>query len=138
MIEQLPAATACQGRSLIAAANRRQDQGDAAERIRCDVQTGLRQFTDTFGDALGGDFLAEADERRLRDKYRNQPAALSLLLARNRRCLSAQRALHTLYNKLQAGAAMTLEERALAEHARDLCQGYAQRQFEQRSLGVGV
>jgi hypothetical protein len=138
MTGQAPSITACQGRSVIAAADLFQTQADAAEQIRAEVQAGLRQFHDSFLDALGGDFLAEADERRLRDKFRNQPAALGPLLARNRRCLDAQRALHTLYNKLQAGAAMSLEERALAEHAGDLCQGYAQRQFERRSLAAGL
>lgn len=129
----LPPAEACQGRSAIAAASVHQDRAEAASRIRADLDTGLRQFTDSFLDALGGDFLAESDERHLRDQYRNQPAALALHTARHRRCLGAQRALHHLYVKLADGAALTREEQALAAHARDLCEGYAQREFERRS-----
>ena len=106
---------------------------ESAEQIRDDVYNGLAGFTDSFMDALSGDFLAETDERRLRDKYRNQPAVLAARLATNRRALGAQRALHVLYNKLLAGAAMTIEEQTLAEHARDLADGYAIREIEQRS-----
>lgn len=132
MTNPAPSTEACQGRSLLAAAELEQRRGDIAERIRADVQSGLEQFTDTFLDAVAGDFLAEADERRLRDKYRNQPAALNRLLARNRRCLGAQRALHSLYARLLGGAAMSPEERALAEHARDLAEGYTQAEAERR------
>ena len=127
-----PAPYADQSRSLLAAAARHQAESDAAAAIHDDVHYGLRQFTDSFLEALGGDFLAESDERRLRERHRQQPATLQLLLARNQRCLRAQRALHGLYDKLCAGAAMSIEERALAEHARDLCEGYAQGEIERR------
>ena len=124
----------CQGRAAIAAAERHQSGADTAERIREDVLGGLAGFTDSFMDALGGDFLAETDERRLRDRHRNQPALLAARLASNRRALAAQRALHVLYNKLLAGAAMTIEEQALAEHARDLADGHAEREIQRRCL----
>ena len=126
----------CQGRAAIAAADRHHAGADGVERIRDDVLGGLAGFTDSFMDAMAGDFLAESDERRLRDKYRNQPTALATLLAANRRALGAQRALHVLYNKLLADAAMTVEEQALAEHARDLAEGYAAREIERRCLQV--
>lgn len=127
-----PAPYADHSRSLLAAAARHQAEADAAGAIRDDVDFGLRQFTDSFLDALGGDFLAEADERRLRERHRHQPATLQRLLARNQRCLRAQRALHGLYARLCAGAAMSIEERALAEHARDLCESYTQAETERR------
>ena len=126
----------CQGRAAIAAADHHHAGADGAERIRDDVFSGLAGFTDSFMDAMAGDFLAETDERRLRDKYRNQPAALTTRLAANRRALGAQRALHVLYNKLLVSAAMTVEEQALAEHARDLADGYAAREIERRCLQV--
>lgn len=122
----------CQGRGAVAAAERHQSKADTAERIREDVCGGLAGFTDSFMDALAGDFLAETDERRLRDRYRNQPALLTARLAANRRTLGAQRALHVLYNKLLSGNAMTIEERTLAEHARDLAEAHAGREIERR------
>ena len=127
-----PAPYADQSRSLLAAAARHQAESDAAAAIRDDVQYGLRQFTDSFLEALGGDFLADTDERRLRERYCQQPATLQLLIAKNRRCLKAQRALHDLYTKLCNNAAMSIEERALAEHARDLCEGYIKGEIERR------
>lgn len=126
------ASPACQSRSALAAAERHQSGIETAERIREDVLSGLAGFTDSFMDALGGDFLAEADERRLRERHRNQPAVLAARLSANRRALSAQRALHVLYNKLLTGAAMTVEEQALAQHARDLVAGHAEREIERR------
>ena len=137
MNQQAQSPASCQGRSAVAAAELHQAGLAAAERIREEVHGGLAGFTDSFMDAVAGDFLAEADERRLRDKYRNQPTTLASRLAANRRTLGAQRALHVLYNKLLAGAAMTIEEQALAEHARDLADGYAVREIERRSLQVG-
>ena len=131
-----PAPYADQSRNLLAAAARHQAEGEAAAVIRDDVHYGLRQFTDSFLEALGGDFLAEADERRLRERHRQQPAILQQLLAQNQRCLRAQRALHGLYAKLCSGSAMSLEERALAEHARDLCEGYAQNEVERRERAL--
>jgi len=125
-----------QSRSLLAAAARHQAQSDAATALHDDVRYGLRQFTDSFLEALGGDFLAESDERRLRERHRQQPATLQLLLARNQRCLRAQRALHGLYAKLCSGAALSTEERALAEHAQDLCEGYAQGEVERRGRAL--
>ena len=133
MNQQAQIPTPCQGRTALAAAELHQASLTAAERIRDEVHGGLAGFTDSFMDAVAGDFLAETDERRLRDKYRNQPAKLAIRLAANRRTLGAQRALHVLYNKLLAGAAMTIEEQALAEHARDLADGYAAREIERRS-----
>jgi hypothetical protein len=124
---------ACQGRQALAAAQAHTAANDAAGRIHDDILSALATFPDTFLDALGGDFLAEADERRLRDKYHHQPVRLNTLLLKHRRTLTAQRALHTLYGKLQAGAAMTLEEKALAEHARDLCDDYAQAEADRRN-----
>lgn len=137
MNQQAQSPAPCQGRTAVAAAERHQAGLAAAERIRNEVHGGLAGFTDSFMDAVAGDFLAETDERRLRDKYRNQPATLASRLAANRRTLGAQRALHVLYNKLLAGAAMTIEEKALAEHARDLADGYAAREIERRSLQIG-
>ena len=136
MSQQARSSEPCQGRAAIAAADRHHGGAEAAEQIRNDVLGGLAGFTDSFMNALGGDFLAEADERRLRDRYRNQPATLAARLSTNRRTLGAQRALHVLYNKLLAGAAMTIEEQALAEHARDLAEDYAGREVEQRCLKV--
>ena len=126
-------APACPERQLLGAAARKAAADDSAESVRQDILLGLQSFDDSFLDALGGDFLAEADERRLRERYLNRPAALRLLLLKNQRTRAAQRALHSLYNKLGTGLPMTAEEQALAEHARDLCQGYAQREIEQRS-----
>ena len=136
MTQQARSSEPCQGRAAIAAADRHHAGAAAAEQIRNDVLGGLAGFTDSFMDALGGDFLAETDERRLRDRYRNQPTVLAARLSANRRTLGAQRALHVLYNKLLTGAAMTIEEQALAEHARDLAEGYAVREVEQRCLKV--
>jgi hypothetical protein len=129
---------ACPERQLLGAAGRKAAATDHAEAIRQDVLLGLQSFDDTFLEALGGDFLTEADERRLRERYLNRPAALRLLLLRNQRSRTAQRALHGLYNKLIAGIAMTPEEQALAEHARDLCQGYAQGEIERRCGAAGL
>ena len=131
-----PAPYADQSRSLLAAAAHHQAQSDAATALGDDVHYGLRQFTDSFLGALGGDFLADADERRLRERHRQQPATLQLLLDKNQRCIKAQRALHGLYAKLCSGAAMSIEERALAEHARDLCEGYAQGEIERRGRAL--
>jgi len=136
MNQPAPTPDPCQGRAAIAAADHHHARADGVERIRDDVLSGLAGFTDSFMDAVAGDFLAETDERRLRDKYRNQPASLATLLAANHRALGAQRALHVLYNKLLAGAAMTVEEQALADHARDLADGYAAREIERRCLQV--
>ena len=136
MNQQARGSEPCQGRAAIAAADRHHAGAEDVERIRNDVLSGLAGFTDSFMDALGGDFLAEADERRLRDRYRNQPAALTTRLSTNRRTLGAQRALHVLYNKLLTGAALTIEEQALAEHARDLAEGYAAREVERRGFRV--
>lgn len=127
----------CQSRAVVAAAELHQAGAEIAGRIRDDVLNGLAGFTDSFMDALAGDFLTETDERRLRDKYRNQPDTLARRLASNRHALGAQRALHVLYNKLLCGAAMTIEEQALAAHARDLADGYAEREIERRSLRLG-
>jgi hypothetical protein len=131
-----PAPYADPSRSLLAAAARHQAQADAAGALHDEVQFGLRQFTDSFLDALGGDFLAEADERRLRERHRHQPAALQQQLAKNQRCLRAQRALHGLYARLCAGADLSTEERALAEHAQDLCESYAERESERRGRAL--
>lgn len=130
--------SACQEPQLLGAARQKAKADDSAESIRQDVLLGLQTFADTFLDALGGDFLAEADERRLRDRYLNRPAALRLLLLKNQRSRAAQRALHKLYNKLGAGTPMTPDERALAEHARDLCQAYAQGEIERRCAAAGL
>ena len=119
-------------RSLLAAAARHQAESDATAAIRDDVHYGLRQFTDSFLEALGGDFLADTDELRLIERHFQHPAILDRLFAKNRRCLKAQRALHGLYAKLCSNAAMSLEERALAEHARDLCDDYARSEIERR------
>ncbi|MFI4980263.1 MAG: hypothetical protein ACHQIO_07935 [Nevskiales bacterium] len=132
MNQQAQVPAPCQGRTAVAAAELHQARLAAAESICDEVQGGLAGFTDSFMDAVASDFLAETDERRLRDKYRNQPTTLASRLAANRRTLGAQRALHVLYNKLLAGAAMTIEERVLAEHARDLADSYAIREIERR------
>lgn len=132
MTPTVHASPACQSRSALAAAERHQSGADTIERVREEVLSGLAGFTDSFMDALGGDFLAEADERRLRERHRNQPALLAARLSANRHALGAQRALHVLYNKLLAGAAMTAEEKALAQHARDLVAGHAEREIERR------
>lgn len=129
---------ACPERQLLGAAGRKTAADDSAETIRQDVLLGLQTFDDSFLEALGGDLLAEADERRLRDRYLDRPAALRLLLLRNQRTRAAQRALHSLYNRLIAGVPMTPDEQALAEHARDLCQGYAQREIELRCSAAGL
>jgi len=134
MSQQARSSEPCQGRAAIAAADRHHAGTEAAEHIRNDVLGGLAGFTDSFMNALGSDFLAETDERRLRDRYRNQPATLAARLSTNRRTLGAQRALHVLYNKLLAGAALSIEEQALAERARDLAEGYVAREVELRSL----
>jgi hypothetical protein len=131
-----PAPYADQSRSLLAAAAQHQADGEAVAAIRDDVHYGLRQFTDSFLEALGGDFLAESDERRLRERHRQQPETLQPLLDKNRRCRKAQYALHGLYTKLCDGTAMSIEERALAEHARDLCEGYAQGEIERRGRAL--
>lgn len=129
---------ASQERQLLGAACAKAAADDQAGSIRQDVLHGLQAFDDTFIEALGGDFLAEADERRLRDRYLDRPAALRLLLLKNQRTRAAQRALHGLYNKLGAGAPMTPDELALAEHARDLCQGYAHKEIERRCNAAGL
>jgi len=129
--------TADHSHSLLNAAARHQAANDAVARLHDEVLHGLAQFTDSFLEALDTDFLAEADERRLRDRYRNEPATLQGLLQQNRRCLLAQRALHSLYSKLCTEAPLSLEERALAEHARDLCDSYAQRETDRRALAAG-
>lgn len=134
MNQQARTSEPCQGRIVIAAADHYQAGAETAERTRSEVLSGLAGFTDSFMNAIAGDFMAETDERRLRDKYRNQPETLANRLAVNHRALGAQRALHVLYNRLLAGAAMTIEEQALAAHARDLADAYAEREIEQRSL----
>ena len=134
MNQQARSLEPCQGRIAIEAADRHQIGTETAERTRNEVLSGLAGFTDSFMNAIAGDFMAETDERRLRDKYRNQPETLAKRLAVNRRALGAQRALHVLYNKLLAGVALTIEEQALAAHARDLADAYAEREIEQRSL----
>ena len=126
----------CQSRPALAAWNARAAAEDRARRLEDEVCDGLHHFTDSFMDAVAGDFLAEADEKRLRDQYRNEPRLLALKLAGQRRTLLAQRALHTLYNKLAEGAALTREEQALAEHARDLADGYAAREIGRRAAAL--
>ncbi len=132
MSHPAPTHNPCQGRAALAEWDARTADSEAAERIHAEVLGGLAGVTDTFTDAMAGDFPAETDERILRDKYRKQPATLASRLAANRRALRAQLALHVLYNKLIDGAAMSLEETALAEHARDLANGYAAREAERR------
>jgi hypothetical protein len=83
-----------------------------------------RTWSEDFLQALEGEFLADADERRM-DLIR---------IAANRRCLAAQRALHSLFRKLGDGAQLTADERALAEHARDLVEAYAERRVERIGL----
>lgn len=129
-------APACHIRPALAAWNARAAAEDRAQRLEDDVGGSLRQFTDSFVDALGGDFLAEADEPRLREQYRNEPRLLARKLAGHRRTLLAQRALHSLYNKLLEGAALTVEEKALAEHARDLADTHASREISRRAAGL--
>jgi hypothetical protein len=129
-----PAPYADHSRSLLAAAARHQSQADALSAIGEDVRYGLRQFTDSFMAAVSGDFLAETDEQRLHERHRPQAAAL--LRARNQRCRLAQHALHGLYAKLCAGTPMSIEERALAEHAQDLCEAHAQRETERRGYAL--
>jgi hypothetical protein len=124
--------------STIPASPRRQAAAPTADTIRDDVLLGLQTFSDSFLEALGGDFLADTDEQRLCERHRNRPATLRLMQLRNQRTRAAQRALHGLYNKLIAGIAMTPEEQALAEHARDLCQGYAQGEIERRCNAAGL
>ncbi len=126
----------CQSRPALAAWNARAVAEERARRLEDEVCDGLRHFTDSFMDAISGDFLAESDEKRLRDQYRNEPRLLALKLAGQRRTLLAQRALHTLYNKLAEGAALTQEEKALAEHARDLANGHAAREIGRRASGL--
>jgi len=130
--------TADHSRSLLGAAARHQAANDALARLHDEVLHGITQFTDTFLEALDCDFLADSDERRLKDQYRNEPATLHGLLQRNQRCLRAQRALHSLYAKLCADAPLSLEERALAEHARDLCDRYARRETDRRAHAAGL
>lgn len=128
---------ACSGRQALFAAEAKAAAEDAAGRIRADVALGLSSFDDTFVEALGGGFLADDDDRRIEHKYAARPALLRVKRQRNQRARAAQRALHCLYNKLQNGAAMTVEEKALAEHARDLCEGYIQIEAEQRERAAG-
>jgi hypothetical protein len=130
--------TADHSHSLLSAAARQQAANDAVSRLHEEVVDGLARFTDSFLEALDADFLAETDERHLRDRYRNEPATLRLLLQQNQRCLRAQRALHSLYAKLCASVPLTREERALAEHASDLCQAYAQRETDRRAHAAGL
>jgi hypothetical protein len=127
-----PTPAPCQERSALADWDAHCRDGEAAARLHGEILGGLAGFTDSFMDAIAGDFLAEADEHGLRQRHRHQPAMLVLHLAANRRALLAQRALHVLYNKLLAGAALSLEERSLAEHARDLAEGYAGREASRR------
>ena len=114
--------------------SRRTERAESASRLEADVLHELRSFADSFTDALKGDFLAE---RRLRAHHQQQPESLRLLLARNRRTLTAQKALQTLYGKLLDRAALSLEEQALAEHARDVLEAAAQREV-QRRLAAGA
>jgi hypothetical protein len=134
---EAPAAMPCQARWALAEAAAHQAAAESAARLDAEVLHELRSFTDSFADALNGDFLAELDERRLRARHAAQPEALRRLLARNGRVLTAQRALQTLYGKLVDQAGLTTEERALAEHARDLVEAAAQRET-QRRLAAGA
>jgi hypothetical protein len=127
---------ACQGRQALRDAQTHAAANEAAARLDDDIQLGLRHFTDTFLDAIDGDLLAEADERRLREKYASQPTVLRHKIARNGRVLAAQRALHSLYNKHLSGAAASPEERAIAEHLHDLCLDYTARETDRRGLNV--
>ena len=117
---EAPAAMPCQIRRALAEAAAKQGAAESAARVEAEVLHELRSFTDSFADALNGGFLAELDERRLRTRHTGQPETLRLLLARNRRTLTAQQALQTLYGKLLDRVALSVEEQALAEHARDL------------------
>lgn len=92
----------------------------AADNVRAADEYRLRTFTDAFMDALGGDFLADADESRLRAHHAFDPEDLARRLTRNRRALAAQGALHRLYKRLTASEHLSEDERLLAEHARDL------------------
>jgi hypothetical protein len=130
--------TADHSHSLLAAAARHQAANDAAAQLHDEVLHGLAQFTDSFLEALDTDFLVEADERRLRDLYRNEPAALRVALQRHQRCLLAQRALHSLYAKLRGDIPLSPEERALAEHASDFCDEYARRETDRRAHAAGL
>ncbi|MDR3414599.1 MAG: hypothetical protein P4L83_00300 [Nevskia sp.] len=125
-----PAATApaCQARTLLAAAHARAANDEAAAGIHQQALHALRTYEDDFLDAVGRDFLAESDERHLRSRYQGE--RLNQRLARNQRTRAAQSALHRLYRTLLANAAMSAEEKALAEHARDLCQAWAERDSE--------
>lgn len=131
-----PQAAPCQSRPALAAWNARAAAEERARRLEDEVCGGLRHFTDSFMDAIGGDFLAEADERRLRDQYRNEPRLLARKLAGQRRTLLAQRALHALYAKLLDGAPLSPEEQALAEHARDLADAHAAREIGRHASGL--
>jgi hypothetical protein len=124
--------------SIIPARPQRQASSHTADSIRDDVLLGLQTFDDSFLQALAGDFLADADEQQLRERYCNRPATLRLMQLKNQRTRAAQRALHGLYNKLNARLPLTAEELALAEHARDLCQGYAQGEIERRCCAAGL
>lgn len=120
----------------LAAAARHQAANDAAAGMETQVRYGLRQFPDSFIDAVQPDFLAEADEARLRARYSGQ--SLRDKLNAHLRTLMAQRALQSLYCKLLDGAAMTVEERALAEHARDLCDAAVDREVRRRCQQQGI
>jgi hypothetical protein len=133
---EAPATMPCQNRRALAEAAAAQAGAESAARVEAEVLHELRSFADSFADALNGDFLAELDERRLRARHQQQPETLRLLLARNRRTVSAQKALQTLYGKLLDRVALSMEEQALAEHARDLVESAAQREA-QRRLAAG-
>lgn len=92
----------------------------AAEAVRAAAEYRLLTFTDAFMDAVGGDFLADIDESRLRTRHAADPEDLAQRLSRNRRTLAAQGALHRLYKRLAASDRLSEDERLLAEHARDL------------------
>ena len=91
-------------------------------------------FADAFVDALGGDFLADVDERSLRRRWAGDAAELAVRLRLNRRVLDAQQALHALYRALMSGAMLSAQEAALAEHARDLVEMSASRERERQAL----
>jgi hypothetical protein len=133
---EAPATMPCQQRRALAEAGAEQAAAESAARVEAEVRHELRSFTDSFADALNGDFLAELDERRLRARHAGQPDTLRLLLVRNHRTLTAQRALQTLYGKLLDRATLTVEEQALAEHARDLVDTAAQRETQRRLNSV--
>ncbi len=130
--------TADHSHSLQAAAVRHQAANDAAAGLHDEILDSLARFGDSFLDAINGEFLVEADERWLRDTYRDRPAVLRTALQRHQRCLHAQRALHRLYARLRADIPLSPEERALAEHASDFCEAYAERETERRAFAAGL